>query len=41
MNENDRISKRFYVGGCAGSRSVGRLMKKWIDTVKDFLKKRG
>ena len=36
--ENDKIAKRFYVGECAGSRS---LRKRWIDTVKDCLKKRG
>ena len=35
--ENDRIAKRVYVGGCAGSRSVGRPWKRWIDTVKDCL----
>ena len=39
--ENDRIAKRVYVGECAGSRSVGRSRKTWIDTVKDCLKKRG
>ena len=39
--ENDRIAKRVYVGECAGSRSVGRPWKRWIDTVKDCLKKRG
>ena len=39
--ENDRIAKRVYVGECAGSRSVGRPRKRWIDTVKDCLKKRG
>ena len=39
--ENDRIDKRVCVGECAGSRSVGRLQKRWIDTVKDCLKKRG
>ena len=38
--ENDRISKRVYVGECAGSRSVGRPRKKSIDIVKDCLKKR-
>ena len=38
--ENDRIAKRVYVGECASS-SVGRLQKRWIDTVKDYLKKRG
>ena len=35
--ENDRIAKRVYVGVC----SVGRPWKRWIDTVKDYLKKRG
>ena len=39
--ENDRIAKRVYVGECGGSRSVGRLQKRWIDTVKECLKKRG
>ena len=37
---NDRIAKRVYVGGYAGSHSVGKLQKRWIDTVKDCLKKR-
>ena len=39
--ENDGIAKRIYVGECAGSRSVGRPRKRWIDTVKECLKKRG
>ena len=40
--ESDRIAKRrVYVGECAGSHSFGRLRKGWIDTVKEFLKKRG
>ena len=39
--EKDRIVKRVYVGECAGSRSVGRPLKRWIDTVKKCLKKRG
>ena len=26
---------------CAGSRSVGRLQKRWIDTMKTCLRKRG
>ena len=39
--KNDRIAKRLYEGECAGSRSMGRPRKKWIDTVKDYLKKRG
>ena len=38
--ENDRITKRVYVGVCAGSRSVGRPWRGWIDTVKDCLKKK-
>ena len=33
--ENERNAKRVYVGECAGSRSVGRPQKRWIDTVKD------
>ena len=39
--ERDRIAKRLYVGECAGSRSVGRLRKRWTDTVKECLRKRG
>ena len=41
--ENDRIDNynRDYVGECAGSRSVGRARKRWTDTVKVCLKKRG
>ena len=39
--ENDRIAKRVYVGKCASSRSVGRPRKRWIDTVRECLKKRG
>ena len=39
--ENDRIAKRVYVGECGFSRSVGRPQNRWIDTVKDCLKKRG
>ena len=39
--ERDRIAKRVYLGECAGSRSVGRPHKKWIDTVKECLKKIG
>ena len=38
--ERDRITKRVYVGECAGSRSMGRPRKRWIDTVKESLKKR-
>ena len=33
--ENDRIAKRVYVRKCAGSLSVGRPRKRWIDTVKE------
>ena len=39
--ENDRIAKRVYVRECAGNRSVGRPWKRWIDTVKESLRKRG
>ena len=39
--ENDRFAKRVYEGECDGSRSLGRPRKRWIDTVKDFLRKRG
>ena len=39
--KNDRIAMRFYAGECAGSCSVGRPRKRWIDTVKDCLKKGG
>ena len=38
--ESDRITKRVYVGECAGSDSVGRPWKRWIDTVKECLKKK-
>ena len=37
--ERDRIAKRVYVGECAGSRSVGRPQKRWIDSVKERVKK--
>ena len=33
--ENDRIAKRVFVGECAGSHSVSRPWKRWIDTVKE------
>ena len=39
--ENDRITKRVYVGVCAGRCSVGRPQKRWIDIVRDCLQKRG
>ena len=39
--ERDRIAKRVYVEECAGSRSVGRPRKRWIDNVKECLRKRG
>ena len=38
--EKDKTDKRVYVEECADSRSVGRPRKRWIDTVKDCLKKR-
>ena len=39
--ERDRITKKVYVGECAGSHSMGRPQKRWIDTVKECLRKRG
>ena len=39
--ENYRIAKRVYVREFAGSCLVGSQRKRWIDTVKDGLKKRG
>ena len=39
--ENDRFALRVYIGECAGSCSVGRPRKRWIDTVKECLRKRG
>ena len=38
--ERDRITKRVYVVACAGSHSVDRPQKRWIDTVKKYFKKR-
>ena len=37
----DRIAKRVYVGKCVLSSSVGRSRKRWMDTVKECLKKKG
>ena len=34
--EKDRIAKRVYVGVCAGSRPVGKLRKRWIDTISSL-----
>ena len=39
--ENDRIAKRVYVGELTVKRGVRRSRKRWIDTAKDCLKKRG
>ena len=38
--KNDMTAKRVFVGECAGSLSVGRPRKRWIDTVNDCLRKR-
>ena len=38
--EKDRIAKRVYAEECAGICSVCRLWKRWIDTVRDCLRKR-
>ena len=37
----DRIAKRIYVEKCTGCHSVDRRRMRWIDIVKDCLKKRG
>ena len=39
--ERYRIAKRICVGECDGTRSLGRQWKRWIDTVKECLKKTG
>ena len=39
--ERRMIAKRVYVGEFAGSRSAGRPRKRWLDTVKECLRKRG
>ena len=39
--ENERTGKRQFLGVCAGSHSVGRPQKRWIDTGKDCLGKTG
>ena len=39
--EKDMIAKRAYAEECAGSRSVERPRKRWVDIVKDCLIKRG
>ena len=38
--KNDRIAKRIYVGERAGSHSVSRPRKRWIDTVQESLRRR-
>ena len=38
--EKDRIAKRVFVGESAGSCSVGRPRKIWLNTVKGCLRKR-
>ena len=35
------LPKRVYVGVCAGSHSMGRPWKRWIDIMKEYLRKRG
>ena len=39
--ERDKITKRVYIRDCAGSCSMGRPWKRWIDTMKEYLRKRG
>ena len=38
--ENDRITNTVNVGECVGSGLVGSPQMRWIDTVKDCLRKR-
>ena len=38
---NSWTAKRLYVGEFLGSRLVGQLWKRWIDSMNDCLKKRG
>ena len=38
--DKERIAKRVYVGECVGSHSVGRGRNRWIDTVKNCLRKK-
>ena len=38
--ENNMISNRVYIGEYAGSCSVGQPQKRWIDNMKNYLKKR-
>ena len=38
--ERDSIVKKVYVGENAASYSVSRSWKRWIDTIKEGLKKR-
>ena len=38
--EKDRIAKRVYVAEYVGNRSVGRPLKRWIDTVMDCVRKK-
>ena len=38
--ENDRIAKRVYEGKCAGSCSVNRPQKRWVNTMKECLTKK-
>ena len=39
--ERDKIAKKVFIGVCAGTRSVGRPRKRWIDNMKECLRKRG
>ena len=39
--ENYTIAKSFYVGKYSGSQLMGRARRKWIDTLKNCLKKKG
>ena len=38
--ERNKIAKTVYVGVCADSFSMGMLWKRWIDIVKECLRKK-
>ena len=39
--ENDRITKKIYVGEYVDSQSIGKLQKRWVNTIKDCLRNKG
>ena len=37
---SDRIAKKVYAGGCVGSLLIGRLRKRWTDSMNDWESKK-